>query len=318
MLQNRIDGHLSALQNETLDPKAALYLTEAFSFLVQEKEQDYLIKTTRTYLEKKDKSLVKELSNSDLEKREEAEKYFKENDYAQAYKCLINIKYKSVDDLADIYLCLLMIDGSFDDVFRYLNKSFNKVYLKQRGLYSHIIDTFSFIILELPQLDLKLKKNKVFELFTLYSICYFNFINRRKERINDLLLLQKKLQNYYAEQDNSMYRITHSLILIWNNSITEGIDNLNKIKKEDILNQDKILWEIVFKLLLVKKQFHSLLHIINKEHFFTRKELSPLYYATLHYLQEEYPTEYLRMPPELKETVEELVAEIDQMAIDYA
>jgi|GEM_PF-6468235 hypothetical protein len=29
-------------------------------------------------------------------------------------------------------------------------------------------------------------------------------------------------------------------------------------------------------------------------------------------------TEYLRMPAEMKETVKELVAEINQMAIDYA
>jgi hypothetical protein len=35
-------------------------------------------------------------------------------------------------------------------------------------------------------------------------------------------------------------------------------------------------------------------------------------------MRDEHPIEYLRMGSELKETVEEIIAKIEQMAIDYA
>jgi hypothetical protein len=38
----------------------------------------------------------------------------------------------------------------------------------------------------------------------------------------------------------------------------------------------------------------------------------------LYFLKDEYPTDYLRMGPELKETVDDILAEVTQMAIDYA
>jgi len=38
----------------------------------------------------------------------------------------------------------------------------------------------------------------------------------------------------------------------------------------------------------------------------------------MYHLQDEYPLEYLRMGPELKETVKEILEKAEQMAIDYA
>jgi len=37
----------------------------------------------------------------------------------------------------------------------------------------------------------------------------------------------------------------------------------------------------------------------------------------MYYLQDEYPNEYLRMGEELKETVEEIIAEVEEMKATY-
>ncbi|MFT4761904.1 MAG: hypothetical protein ACI9LN_003887 [Saprospiraceae bacterium] len=38
----------------------------------------------------------------------------------------------------------------------------------------------------------------------------------------------------------------------------------------------------------------------------------------MYYLQDKYPNEYLRMGDELKETVEELIAQIEKLREEYA
>jgi hypothetical protein len=43
-----------------------------------------------------------------------------------------------------------------------------------------------------------------------------------------------------------------------------------------------------------------------------------MWYALMHYLREEYPLEFLRMPPELGETVQEIIAKVEEYRKEYA
>lgn len=318
MLQNRIDGHLSALQNETLDPKAALYLTEAFSFLVQEKDQDYLIKTTRTYLEKKDKSLVKELSNSDLEKREEVTELLSKKDYAKAISVLQSLKKKDWTtkiEISGIYF--LMNDDStvkkFVDATKYImddilsNKESNNDINKYQNRFKIPI---LGIIFELGEGT----KDEEFRIGTHILICLY-YTHSNKYLASEIC--------HKILHDNNISTIELEffiLIQLWDNNFDVDLEVIFKgveLGSDKVFIPNDFFKKETIKLLLSKKQFHKVINFFNtflefNEHF------KPFYFATLHYLKEEYPTEYLRMPPELKETVEELVAEIDQMAIDYA
>ncbi|GAB2593723.1 hypothetical protein [Spirosoma areae] len=78
------------------------------------------------------------------------------------------------------------------------------------------------------------------------------------------------------------------------------------------------LSQTYLKLLLAKKQYHTAYNYFAQEEWQLKDRFKPLYYATLYFLRDEYPTEYLRMGPELKETVDDILAEVAQMAIDYA
>jgi len=48
-----------------------------------------------------------------------------------------------------------------------------------------------------------------------------------------------------------------------------------------------------------------------------KDHLLPIYYALMHYLKDEYPQEYLRTPPELKETVQEIMDKVEEYRIAY-
>ncbi|HFA50684.1 MAG TPA: ATP-binding protein [Bacteroidetes bacterium] len=62
--------------------------------------------------------------------------------------------------------------------------------------------------------------------------------------------------------------------------------------------------------LMAEGKYSLVIDEYGKEHLFN--ELKPFYYALMYYLQDIYPNEYLRMGDELKETVEEVIAEVEQ------
>lgn len=124
---------------------------------------------------------------------------------------------------------------------------------------------------------------------------------------------------------NHLYRLQERFFNIWY--------LMRNGRKKD---KNKVLWlarffeawcdentsEEVEKLLLyIAKKQYSFLHdyFTNKEnqHLQPKDRFKPIYYALMYYMQDEYPHEYLKMGKELKQTVEEIIAKIEQMAIDY-
>ena len=53
------------------------------------------------------------------------------------------------------------------------------------------------------------------------------------------------------------------------------------------------------------------------ETFYLRDRFKPVYYALLSY-REEWEDQYLRRPPEVKETVSQIIEQIDKMSEDYS
>ena len=139
---------------------------------------------------------------------------------------------------------------------------------------------------------------------------------------------------YYEDNTNENPSSMHSLkiveyiIKLWNNDFNLPIDmsvsplSLSATQQiiKSIYPQADFteLGQTYLELLLAKKQYHTAYNYFQQEEWQLKDRFKPLYYATLHFLQDEYPTEYLRMGPELKETVDDILAEVAQMAIDYA
>lgn len=71
-------------------------------------------------------------------------------------------------------------------------------------------------------------------------------------------------------------------------------------------------------LLLAKEQYQFAHRLFEESTIDLKDRFKPIYYALMHFMREEYPDEILKTGPELKETVDEIIAEVKQMAIDYA
>ncbi len=111
---------------------------------------------------------------------------------------------------------------------------------------------------------------------------------------------------------------TYAMILLWNNEIEEAL----KISKDFMENEEAykkfpndIRQFLMF--LIAKNQYHSTLKIFNENSFQLKDRYKPVYYALMFFLQDEYPNEYIKMGSELKQTVEEIITEINKMSKDY-
>ena len=57
---------------------------------------------------------------------------------------------------------------------------------------------------------------------------------------------------------------------------------------------------------------------IKDERYRLRERIKPVYYALMQRMRDEYPKEYKKMGENLRQTVEEILAEADKLARDYA
>ena len=71
-----------------------------------------------------------------------------------------------------------------------------------------------------------------------------------------------------------------------------------------------------FLILLAKEQIESIYNIFKDK--ILREKYKPIYYATTFLLKDERQQEYLRMGPELQETVDEILQKVEEYRIKYA
>ncbi len=139
---------------------------------------------------------------------------------------------------------------------------------------------------------------------------YENKVNR-----NEALLYSEK----GFLRDNSIYRAhTYAVILLWNDQIDKALEVAGVfLENEDAyINFTSDIRDFLI-LLIAKKQYHETLKIFNENPFDLKERYKPVYYALMNFLKDDYPNEYRKMGSELKETVDEIIERINQMAKDY-
>ena len=152
---------------------------------------------------------------------------------------------------------------------------------------------------------------KVYKAYNELSWMYF-------ENILDKLKALEYAKKGYKMEKSIYIAHTYSTILLWNNEIEEAL----RISKDFMENKEayeKFPKDIrqFLMLLIAKKQYHSALKIFNENPFQLKDRFKPVYYALMYFMQKEYPNEYRKMGKELKETVDEIIEEINKMAEDY-
>ncbi len=122
------------------------------------------------------------------------------------------------------------------------------------------------------------------------------------------------------QKDEDLIRLhTLATVLLWNDQVEAALGHVKRLLEDkEYFDQLPEGMANLFMLLIAKKQYHSALKFFEDKAFNLKEKLKPVYYALMHYMQDEYPNEYKKAGSEIKETVEEIVEQINHMAIDYA
>ena len=121
-----------------------------------------------------------------------------------------------------------------------------------------------------------------------------------------------------SKDSNYTWSLTLIVILLWNNETDEAIKEYKNLvfTEENINDYIPDLKEAIL-MFIANGQYNFVYSVFkeNKNNILDR--LKPVYYALLSFMGKEYNDEYLRMGDELKQTVEEIKAEITRLENKY-
>ena len=137
----------------------------------------------------------------------------------------------------------------------------------------------------------------------------------RKIKKDDALVFSEKA---YANEKNFVVSHTYASVLLWDNQIQESYKIAQEfLNVEGSFNQFNEDIQLYLLLLMAKKQYHLTLKIFNENQFQLKDRFKPIYYALMVFMKKEFPNEYLKMGGEIKQTVDEIIEKVKQMAVDY-
>jgi len=107
-------------------------------------------------------------------------------------------------------------------------------------------------------------------------------------------------------------------VLLWNDEIEEAVKiwETELLKKENIEKRTMYISDIL-NFFIAKKQYNFVYNLFQENKFGIKERLKPIYYALLSFMDKSYEDEAKKMGPELKETVDEIIATIKQLEKDY-
>lgn len=142
---------------------------------------------------------------------------------------------------------------------------------------------------------------------------------QRKKSSTDLKDI-KDIKDLWELDQSHLTAFTAALVSLWYDEYKNAFVMTPHFMNEESLMEDGVK-EFVgefLRLLLAKKQYQFTHRLFEESTIDLKDRFKPIYYALMHFMRDEYPDEILKMGPELKETVDEIIAEVKQMAIDYA
>lgn len=134
--------------------------------------------------------------------------------------------------------------------------------------------------------------------------------NMDKVKAIELIQAAKK-----ADMDDSTFIYEYSAnVLLWAGEIEAAIEDIKHVLKDDEYFKKELADITSFLVKLIAKGLHyPVLKIFEDPTFALQDKMKPLYYALLSCMGKKYSQQVLRMGPELKETVDGIVAEIEAL-----
>jgi TPR repeat protein/DNA-binding transcriptional regulator GbsR (MarR family) len=346
-LIDRAERHVKALRKGRMYEKHAVFMTEALSRTGLPEDLQYvMIQETRRLLSVKNKELLEELSKSDKELYNSFAHYYTEKDYSNALKNLLEIRNKTGFVLGMTGFLYELHLKDFQKSEQYYLEAINKDYT---GMISNLASLYEIEFQDMKKAEkyylLAFKTGNTSatdamnSLAMLYqkelkdytkAIQYYQMAADQDhvEAMNNLAWLYFVLKKNKKEALNLLNRaynksmvITNTyvcaMILLWNDQFDEGI-----IRAKDFMENKEMITnfsmgiEPYLMLLIAKKQYAYTHALFTENNYNIRDVYKPIYYALMYFMRDTYPDEYKRMGDELKQTVDEIVTQIKQMAVD--
>ena len=141
---------------------------------------------------------------------------------------------------------------------------------------------------------------------------YFITKTNRKEAL-------QLLQTAGPENTNVTNTYVCAMVLIWNNKFREGIQYARDfMENSEMITRFHMGIEPYLMLLIAKKQYDYIYTLFAENRYNIRDVYKPIYYALMRLMKDIYPDEHKRMGEEISLTVDEVLGQIRQMAVDYA
>ena len=124
-----------------------------------------------------------------------------------------------------------------------------------------------------------------------------------------------------ADSKNTVMTNTYicSMILLWNDRYDEAVMRAKDfMENKEMITTFSMGIEPYLMLLIAKKQYTYTYTLFSENNYNIKDVYKPIYYALMYFMRDTLPDEYKRMGDELKQTVDEIISQINQMAVDYA
>ncbi len=109
---------------------------------------------------------------------------------------------------------------------------------------------------------------------------------------------------------------------LWNHLFDEAADTANLFLYDEVFldeHTDRVSQFLVFA--MAKEQYQLVYEYFSGGRglsVFSIERFKPIWFALMYFMREQYPNEYLKMGGEFKETVDEILAKVEEMRVTYA
>ena len=153
-------------------------------------------------------------------------------------------------------------------------------------------------------------------------MCMFESAYRMGKTDRKEFILEKFEEHMLEIIRRPVVSIGYARILIWNNKIEKSISIIKQLDAKLLENiegnndedyKEDIISELsdYFIQLIARGQYNAAIDLFQTGEADYKQLLKPVYFALMHYMQKEYPNEYLKAGNELEETIQEIIEKIE-------
>ncbi|MEM8906310.1 MAG: hypothetical protein AAGD05_00575 [Bacteroidota bacterium] len=351
-LVERAKRHVSSMQKGAFNQRGAYLLSEALASTknLPKEEQHELLLHTRHFLNSQQSRYLQQLSQSDIELQHKAREAYRRKQYQVALDCLLQMKEKDYFQIAHLYQKGLKNYPLAENYYKKASKTGHPAAMNNLGvLYQYHFNAPEKAQKCYLQAAQQHNPKALYNLALLYKNHFKDYpkaehyyleavaqgdqdamFNLGNLYANELRAPQKARNYYLMASESGHFRAMSNLAYLYTEveqdfeaatvyfkkSLQEGL--LYNEDFLDISENHPLLFHFMF--LLARKEYDFLYRCFHEEQLADiqlKDRLKPLYYSLLYFKKQELPNEYLRMGPELKETVDEIVEEVQEMTRRY-